>query len=169
MSNLIPCSACGLNVPKGELMPDRTGNLVCTVCQEKVVSTAPTIKIFEKSGKYEFIYTDLFGFQRRDTKQTLVGVPGVIEFTDDDVVIQTGFVKVINNWVLDFNPEDSRYVKFTQFMKRLSSRELIPPMPLIVTMQQMGSLKMRISLIMRSSDVNDFNTWKRSSEVALLN
>lgn len=77
------------------------------------------------------------------------------------VSINSNFTAVITEWIFEFG--DENYKKFVAFMKQLTTRAVVPPVPTIITLSQLGDLKMGVNIITRTADRYVFTNWMTTS------
>ena len=168
MSKFDVCTHCNSKIPTVELKKDIENNYICIGCTEQVIAVAPTIKFFEPSGVHDFMWTKEFGFQDRKTRNSVPNIPAIESYdSNGNMILYDGFEIVISKWEYDFLREDQD--AFVEFVKALTKRLIIPPMPLVFNMIQAGGLKMLIDVIVRNKDVDTFKQWVDNSHNLRLN
>jgi len=159
------CNNCDETFPPAEIVKALDGSDICSACVNNITEMAVNIKIFEFGNKYEFIWTEYFGFQLLSDMSQVKDIPAIdsfVKYSSTEYVpkVKDGFITALSNWIFDYGNPD-KTVGIT-FIKKLSSKEIVPPIPLVVIMQQLGGLKMSVDIIIRSSDVSNYSDWEKT-------
>lgn len=165
---LTRCEYCEFNAPTDEMLTDINGRYICTVCAEQIREVSTTIKVFDISGTSEFLWSPQMGYRERSSYASVQSVPGITSSGEYEFVVAAdGYKVIVSNWEISFGDERSK--KFLVLMQKLTTRQLIPPMQIIVVMGQLGDLRMVINIVVKDVDSDKFSEWMKNSYQMLLN
>lgn len=160
--DFITCQYCEGSYPADEVTTTVNGKRICGSCREIEFEKSVTIKFFEPGGIHEFLWTEIVGYMRKHTHEAVNGVPGIEGFHNNATPIASkGFTSILDNWIVEFNNPNRALL--LSLMNKLSKRELIPPAPLVITIAQLGELRICINIITRAQDGEMITAWIKGS------